>query len=314
MKDNIRSIIVMTVCIAFIPCMAFLRTSEPRSADITVKIYLTKENKVIEMSIDEYLVGAVLAQIPPDLNDETLKAQAVLARTYIYSCYLSEADSPTPALHGALISDDDRIYQSFFTEEQAEKYYGDGYDAARRRVMGAVRSTPYILTYNGEPAVAAFHSASSGYTESALTAWGQDIPYLQAVESSCDRELEGAETHMTIDEDEMRTLLSEQFGVQLHGAPGEWLTVEANERGYVTSVKANDTDIDVRQFVSAAGLASPCFTYTYKDGVFGFTAHGFGHLVGMSQYGADRMAEDGSSFKDILEYYFKGCTLKEMTP
>lgn len=309
MKDNLRSILVMTVCIALIPCMVFVRTSKAPSDDLTVKIYLTKEKKVCEMTLEEYLTGAVLAQIPYDLNDEAIKAQAVLARTYITSRYLEETDSPTPALHGAFISDDERIYHSFFTEKQAEEFYGDEYSAAKRRIRSAVRSTPFILTYHGAPAAAAFHSASSGYTESALTAWGQDIPYLQAVKSPCEDEYEAASAKTVISADEFKTILAEKFGAEVSGEYDEWLTCKTNERGYVISVFSGETEIDVRQFVSALELSSPCFTFEIKDDSFVFYTHGFGHLVGMSQYGADKMAEDGSTFEDILAYYYQGCTL-----
>lgn len=310
MKENIQCAVVLAVCLALIPCLAFVKKARAAPADFTVGVYLTAEGKVEEYPLADYVTGAVLAQIPADFDEEALKAQAVLARTYIMRRYADELDSPTPSLHGALISDDDRIYQSFYTPQQAEDFYGDSYDTARTRVEKAVRAAPEILTYKDEPVTAAYHSASSGSTESALTAWGVDIPYLQAVESATDAELDGIETKLTLSADELRSTVSEQLGITLTGQPESWLETAANERGYVTEITLCGSKTNVRQFAAALGIASPCFTFEVSDSKFTFTSRGFGHLVGLSQYGANSMAETGSSYREILSHYFKGCKLK----
>lgn len=311
MKENIQSVVVLVICLALIPCLAFVGEQREQSAEFTVGVYLTEEGRVAEYSLEDYVVGAVLAQMPAEFHEEALKAQAVLARTYIFRRYESERDSPTPALHGALISDDERIYQSFFSPEQAEAFYGDDYERSRKKVLKAVRSAPGILTYGDEPVVAAYHSASSGYTESAITAWGQDIPYLISAESSSDAELGGIETKTTVSEEEFRLIAYEQLGVMLTGSSDSWLVTETNERGYVTTVSLCGSSVNVQRFISALGIASPCFKYEVGENNIVFTSLGFGHLVGMSQYGANTMAENGSSYEDILAHYYKGCELRQ---
>ncbi len=310
MRADVQCAVVLTVCMALIPCLVFTGIKKT-DEDMKVRVYLNHENKVVEYPLEEYIVGAVLAQMPADFNEEALKAQAVLARTYIYRRTLSEEKDPTPSLHGAVISDDDNIYQSFFTPEEAKDHFGSNHDKVRRRVLKAVRKAPWILTYKGEPVTAAYHSASSGSTESALCAWGQDIPYLQPADSGSDALLKGIESDADIFYDEMRDIADECFGITLNGTEDKWLVTEKNERGYVTSAVLCGTEVDVQKFVSACGIASPCFTFRCDDSSIVFTAKGYGHMVGMSQYGANTMAENGSSCEEILDHYFKGCTLKK---
>lgn len=324
MKDYIQTAAVFTVFMAAIPCLALAsQHSEKASAlpeevsDFTVGVYFTEEKKCESYTLEEYITGAVMAQMPADFEPEALKAQAVLARTYIQRRYESEKESPTPGLHGALISDDERLYQGFFTEAQAKKFYGDNYSAAYERVSGAARSAEnYILTYGGEPVIAAFHAASSGHTESAKTAWGQDIPYLQAVESPADGELDGIETTVSISPEEFRERLSDSYSIDFteDSEFSQWVELtQVNKRGYVSTVSVCGTEIPADEFTDILEISSPCFECSSGEGVLIFTSRGFGHLVGMSQYGADAMAEEGADFREILNYYYTGCEIGEIS-
>ncbi len=311
MKENLHTTIAFILLLAFIPCLAYLTpegTSSAKADDITVGVYFTKEKKCVDYSLEEYVIGAVMAQMPADFETEALKAQAVLARSYIIRRYQSEKESPTPALHGSLISDDENLYQSFFTDEQAKDFYGEGYSAARDRITKAVRSAKGILTYKGEPVIAAYHAASSGYTESAKTAWGQDIPYLKSVKSENDAKLKGIETVTTLSLDEFDKLVYRHYGISTGGS-AQPLTTSANKHGYVTSLSICGSQADVQEFISLMEIASPCFEFEIKDGNIIFTAKGFGHMVGMSQYGANLMALDGADYKEILAYYYKNVKL-----
>ena len=321
MKDYIQTAVIFVLFMAFIPCLAFaadrteldkLKKSSASAGDISVGIYFTEEKKCENYSLEDYIIGAVFAQMPADFDEEALKAQAVLARTYILRRSMSEAENPTAALHGALISDDTSLYQGFFTEEKAKDFYGEEYESAYKKISGAVKAADGILTYEDEPVIAAFHAVSSGWTESAKTAWGQDIPYLTSVESKWDSELEGAQTKVTLSEDEFEKTASETFGIKFDTSPKKWIEIKsADKHGYVTKLSLCGQDISVSDFISAFEISSPCFEYEYSDGSFVFTSQGFGHLVGMSQYGANSMAEEGKNYKDILLYYYKGCEISE---
>lgn len=312
MKENLQTIIVFAVLMAIIPCLAFIGVKNDlpeHEEQFAVGVLFCDDNRVENYTLEEYLIGAVLAQMPADFEPEALKAQAVLARSYISRRFEAEKLSPTEGLKGALISDDGTVYQAFFTEEQARSFYGDEYENAYRKAAAAVRAAPYILTYQGEPVIAAFHAASSGSTESALTAWGVDIPYLQSAQSAGDSELGGIET--------TTTLTLEELAQRLQGAgyvitdEENIFTLEANERGYVTAVSVCGEPIGVQQLTGLLNIASPCFTYEISGGQVIFTAKGFGHMVGLSQYGANAMAKAGSSFEEILAHYYQGCTLVE---
>ncbi|MDO4944233.1 MAG: stage II sporulation protein D [Ruminococcus sp.] len=316
MKDYIQTAVIFIIFMGVIPCLAFIGgksqaddVSAEIAADMEVGIYFTDNQKLETYSLEDYLTGAVLAQMPADFEDEALKAQVVLARTYIVRRYQAEQQSPTENLHGGLISDDTSLYQDFFTEKQAQEFYGDDYKSAYKKVKAAVQSAPEILTYNGEPVIAAFHAVSSGNTESAETAWGQDIPYLQSVESRSDLKIDGVETEITLSSDAVKEKLSNYV---LGANPAKWIELTANERGYVTSVKAGENDISVTEFTKLMGIPSPCFEYSYADGEFTFRSLGYGHLVGMSQYGANSLAADGKTYKDILMHYYTDCKLERI--
>ncbi len=323
MKDIMQITAAFAVLLTIIPMIVFLRAEAPEakaaSADSAkvVSVYFTESGEVKDYTLEEYLTGAVLAQMPADFEDEAIKAQAVLAHTYIERRKLTEAQSPTAELKGADISDDTTLYQSFFTEEAAKAYYGDDYEAAHKKVAKLVAEVSSdIITYEGEPIIAAFHAASSGQTQSAKVAWGQDIPYLQSVKSESDLELEGAKSVVTLTAAQFRDKLKKACPdvalTDLSDAEN-WLECTADKTGYVTKITVCGKVIDRNVFLEAFDIASPCFEFDFKNTKFTFTAQGFGHLVGMSQYGANAMAKSGSDYKAIIGHYFTGVDIQKVT-
>ena len=175
------------------------------------------------------MIGSVLAQMPADFDEEALKAQAVLAHTYICRRQLSEAQSPTPALKGALISDDSTLYQSFFTLKAAKEYYGSDYESIQK-VKSAVQSVENeILTYEDEPIIVAFHAASNGHTQSAKNAWGEDIPYLLSVDSSADKDLVTTECTQALTAKEFQDKLLDRFP-DINFTPSPMLIVGSKQK------------------------------------------------------------------------------------
>lgn len=139
MKDMIQIMAVFAVILTIIPTIVFLRPNESAlkpafSEKEKIAVYFTESGKTENFTLEEYMIGSVLAQMPADFDEEALKAQAVLAHTYICHRQLSEAQSPTPALKGALISDDSTLYQSFFTLKAAKEYYGSDYEKAYKKL------------------------------------------------------------------------------------------------------------------------------------------------------------------------------------
>lgn len=272
--------------------------------------------KVEEISPREYLIGAVCAEMPATFEPEALKAQAVAAHTYAERQHLLEQNDATPELYGADFSNDSSQYQAYFTENQAKQYYGENFESCYSKISDAVDEVlPYLLEYDGTPIIAAFCSMSSGTTESAETVWGSQVDYLVSVESSADttapRYLETKE----IKTNEFRKVLSEALPDAVwDDDPAKWIQLgETSEAGTVLTVTVGGQELTGQEFRELLELRSAAFTVEYADGKLTFITRGYGHGVGMSQYGANAMAKDGADWKEILAHYYPGTEITEGT-
>ncbi len=271
--------------------------------------------RTAEISAEDYIVGAVCAEMPATFEEEALKAQAVAAHTYAQRQKEKALSSPDPELNGAYFSNDSEKYQAYFTESQAKQYYGDNYEQYVKKIRNAVKEVENeILVCNGEPIIAAFHSMSPGRTESAENVWGSDIKYLVPVESEADSSAPKFLEEYTFSEKEMKTLLEKAFnGIELGDKPQEWFqNVEKSDSLTVLSIDAGSMTVTGQEIRAALSLRSAAFDIKYEDKAFHITTRGYGHSVGMSQYGANAMAEDGKSYKEILEHYYPGTELKDV--
>lgn len=272
--------------------------------------------KVEDISVREYLIGAVCAEMPATFEPEALKAQAVAAHTYAERQHLLEQNDPTPALYGADFSNDSSQYQAYFTENQAKQYYGENFDSCYSKISDAVDEVlPYLLEYEGTPIIAAFCSMSSGTTESAETVWGSRVDYLVSVESSADttapRYLETKEMAA----DEFREIVSKALPDAVwDNDPTKWVQLgDTSEAGTVLTVTVGGQELTGQEFRELLELRSAAFTVEYADGKLTFTTRGYGHGVGMSQYGANAMAKDGAGWQEILAHYYPGTEITEGT-
>lgn len=284
------------------------KTSEP------YKVLDIASGQVIEVSERDYVIGAVCAEMPAVFESEALKAQAVAAHTYAERQRELERRSPDASLKGADFSNDTSKYQGYFTPEQIKQYYGEHYDEYYKKVTQAVDEVmPYILTYGGEPIISAFFSMSPGKTESAENAWGTAVDYLVPVDSSYDKDAPKYMEEVRFDSNTLKEKLSAAFpGIQLEGDISSWLNVtDVSESGTIMSITAGDRTVTGSDLRSALGLRSACFDIRCENDSIVITTRGFGHNVGMSQYGADSMAKEGSSWRDILEHYYSDCTIEE---
>ena len=332
MKHYIQITLVFAVLLAVIPCIAFLSPGKPdappesSSSDAEntvltdtekVKIYFTKEKKLTEYTMQEYMLGAVLAQMPADFEPAALQAQAVLARTYALYRIASESSHPTPALCGAALSDDTKLYHGFFTPEQAKELYKDKYETARQKVLDAVKSVQdKFLAFEGKPIIVAFHAVSDGFTRSAQDVWGQQIPYLVSVESKQDESLKQAKSVTELTSEQLKEKLEKVYDdINFTDKPQDWLKVtQTGEHGLVRTVTVCGKEIAASELCEVLDLASQSFVFEVSGGKFIFTCKGLGHLVGMSQCGANEMAKKGQTCEQILTHYFKGCELRDDLP
>lgn len=267
---------------------------------------------ISEVSVRDYVIGAVAAEMPASFEEEALKAQAVAAHTYAERQRNLQKKSPDTALGNADFSDDPNKYQGFFTNDKIRHYFGDNYDIHYNKIADAVDEVlPYIITYDNEPIIAAFHSMSSGKTESAENMWGTAVDYLVPVSSKSDKDAPNYTDETEISVDFVKARLEKVFqGVQLGDNPEKWIeTGEKSPSGTVLEVTIGDIKVTGNDIRQAFGLRSADFTVEYSDDNFIFTTHGYGHGVGMSQYGANHMAKDGKDWREILEHYYNDCEI-----
>ena len=322
MKEYIRFTVVFAVLLMIIPCIVFLSAQsgdhpvtaaeQPSPDTRTIKICFTKEKQVREYPMKEYLLGAVMAQTPADFEPAALQAQAVLAYTYALQRLSAESAEPTADLCGAALSDDTTLYHGFFTPEQAKALYKDSYDKAKQKVLSAIDAVSgKYLSYKGKPIIVAFHAANDGHTRSAKDVWSQDIPYLTSVESEPDTALKQAQSETELTAEQFRQKLSAKYpDIKFTDKPQDWLKVTATgEFSLVKAVTVCGKQLSAANFCAALDLSSQSFSFECKDDKFTFTCKGIGHMVGMSQLGANEMAKQGSSCDEILSHYFPACTL-----
>ncbi len=274
------------------------QAEETASAAVGLPV-LMSDGTVSTMDIEEYVQCAVLAEMPAEFELEALKAQAVVARTYALRWYGSKWKHDTGA-----VCTDPGCCQAFCSEgEYLEKGHTQ---QSLNKILDAVEQTAgQVLTYENKLIDATYYSCSGGRTEDALAVWGQDIPYLQSVESPGE---EGA-AHYIDTVTLPLTQLEERLGVKLSG---NWLgAVTYTQGGGVDTIAIAGREYSGTQLRQLLELRSTAFVMTAVGNAVTITTKGYGHRVGMSQYGADAMAVSGSSYREILAHYYPGTKLTE---
>lgn len=279
-----------------------------------VQNHLTGE--VMALSPADYIKGVVAGEMPASYHTEALKAQAVAAHTYALYQIAAQLAQPDPALNGAYLSTDPEQFQAWLSRDEMKELWGSGFDANYQKLSDAVDAViGECITYNGSLIVAAFHSLSGGTTESASNVWGQEVPYLLPAESGGDLLSPDYEATVELTDEEVRHALLQLYpDIVLPAAPEEWLAVQTqSESGTVTALTAGDKTLTGRQLRELLRLRSANFTIDYRDGCFAFTTAGYGHGVGMSQYGADYFARQGYDWQQILLHYYTGVTISPIS-
>jgi len=286
---------------------------EPVSA-YAISIPVWQDGTVQEQNLEAYLVGVLAAEMPASFPEEALKAQAVAARSFILH---RAANPPRDGVHDAasLCTQASHCKGYYPVEEpgMAEALWGEGAETWLARLEAAVAATAgEILTYEEAPALAAFHAVSGGRTESAETVWGSAVPYLVEVESPGEEDARRYQETLRFDRHALKTqLLSAYPDAVLSDDPEEWLTdVVRSASGTITSIRVGGVATDGAALRSLLHLNSADFTWTVQGALIEITTLGYGHGVGMSQYGARAMAAEGADYREILLHYYPGCILE----
>lgn len=254
-----------------------------------------------------YIIGCVAAEIPASYHDEAIKAQAVAAYTNLQRL----KKNPDSTLGGADISDNPATHQGYYDEAAQKEKWGEHYDTYHEKIENNVREVlGQAVVYNGEPIIAAYSAICPGRSESAANIWGGDVPYLQSVISTGDKLSPDYQSTVTLTAEQFReAVLQVDAEAVLSETHSEWIgdmTVSANNTGVVLSVVIGGKSFTGLQARAMFGLRSPSFQINCTESGFDFKVAGYGHGVGMSQYGADYMARQGSTYREILAHYYPG--------
>lgn len=263
----------------------------------------TAEGTVEELTMEEYLWGVVAAEMPVVFEEEALKAQACAARTYTVVRQASGKHMD------ADICADSTCCQAWVERSDALARWGLNAENYEEKVTRAVAGTDGLgILYGENPIQALFFSSAPGRTVDAVEVWGNPVDYLVSVSSPEGDEVPNYHTRVVLSAGEVKDLtLASYPGADLTGDPSGWVRdIRTNGGGTVSSLILGGITLTGGQVRSLFSLRSAAFTVAWDGANFTFSVTGYGHGVGMSQYGANALAKEGKSFRDILTWYYTG--------
>lgn len=266
------------------------------------------DGQITEMDLNEYLWGVVAAEMPASFSQEALKAQAVAARTYALH------RGPTSNHPDADLCTDYTCCQAWIAKDTAQGNWGDNALAYTNKITTAVADTGnQVILYDGQLIDAVFHSSSGNTTQDAVEVWGNSVPYLQSVESPEGEDVPNYQSEVTMTAQAFKeAFLAAQADAQLGEDPAAWISdLQRTDGGSVHTITIGGVTVTGAQARQIFSLRSATFDVSYADGSFTFAVTGYGHGVGMSQYGADTMAKAGKTYQEILLHYYTGVTVAE---
>jgi len=282
---------------------AYIQEEANLKKDETIKVL--KDEKILEISMEDYLFGVVAAEMPALYEVEALKAQAVSA--YTFACY-KKAENDNKEYD---ISADYKTAQGFITRKEAKSKWGEKADEYEKKINTCIKQVSgELLTFEGKPIFAAYHAISSGVTNSARDVFGKEISYLVPQNSASDKLAKGYLSEAEFTSEEIAEKM--QKYTKAKGKAKNYFTeIKATDNGYVKSLNFCDVTLSGSQISEALGLRSANFKISFANDKFKFTVKGYGHGVGMSQNGANYMAQQGKGYEEILLHYYENAVLQK---
>ena len=279
----------------------------------TIKLLHADTKKVEEIDLDQYLYGVVSAEMPASFEAEALKAQAVVARTYtIYKIVNNDGKHEK-----ADICDDSTCCQAWISkEDRLKKWDKDNRDEYWNKIVKAVNETQgKIVTYEGKPINAFFHSNSGGKTEAPINVWGgSGYPYLQSVSTTGEDAYSQYSSEASFSKEEFEEKIKEVHSdFKINYKEKDCIKIEEYTDGdRVKTIKIGNLELSGVEVRNILGLRSANFTVTVDDDKIEFKVTGYGHGVGMSQTGADSLAKEGKTYEDIIHHFYTGVEIVDM--
>ncbi len=321
MKNLIPITLILSICMLVLPLLALKGeavTQAPAAEKEAVytaakintdkfRVFMPESEKVVEMTAEDYILCVVAAEMPALYETEALKAQAVAA--YSFACR-RRAESKDKDYD---ITADHTVDQSFISEADLREKWGNKAEEYIEKIRSAVKAVSgQAVTYKGDIALTLYHAISCGVTESSADIWGGEYSYLTSVDSSWDKLADNYLSTVSVSVEDFKKKIGSE--VRLEGKEGDWIKItESTKNGSVKKLLVGTKAFSGEEIRKLFDLRSLNFTVEFKDGNFVFSVKGYGHGVGMSQNGANYMAKQGSDYKEILEHYYKGCTLNNLS-
>lgn len=283
----------------------------------TVALFINSAKRIENIPLEEYVKGVVAAEMPASFNMEAIKAQAVAARTYVYKRWVQAGGSGCSLHPGADVCDDPTHCQAWITKGEMLKKWGIfSYYHYYSKINQAVNSTAgMVMLYSGEPIDPLFFSTSNGKTENSEDVWGKYEPYLRSVTSPGEEISPRFLEVKQIPVEEIVNKLRQKWpdlAIDPKNPERQWKVLERSAGGRVKIMQLGNIVVKGTEIRQLFDLNSTDFKWERTGRSIKFTCVGFGHGVGMSQYGANAMAKNGSTFVDILKHYYSGVEIKKV--
>ena len=305
-----KRIINLTLLLILLPAITILvlspiqnkkqETKYTLEKNTSVRVMRNETNIIEKIPLEQYLIGVLSGEMPISYNIEALKAQAVAARTYT----LKKMETNKDNSYDVIDTTDDQVYldDKYLKENWKEKY-----NEYIKKVKQAVDETSgEYLTYDGQIIKAFFFSTSSGTTENCKDVFGENLPYLISVSSTWDVNSPSYLDSKTLSLQEFYQTLGLEYQEELN------INIERNETNSISNITVNNTTFKGTEFRQKLNLKSTNIEITQEGKEVTLISKGFGHGVGMSQYGAQQLAQQGYKYNEILKYYYTGIDFKKI--
>ncbi|WCK54319.1 stage II sporulation protein D [Aneurinibacillus sp. Ricciae_BoGa-3] len=277
--------------------------------DYPVRIFRVEFGRVDTVNMENYVTGVVSAEMPAEFEPEALKAQALAARTFIVGRMLEGKYSDVPK--GAYVTDTVK-HQVYYDDAQLHQKWGASYSWRIQKIRQAVTETAgQVIAYQNKPIDATFFSTSNGYTENSEDYWGSKIPYLRSVPVPWDKNAPRFDATVTLSMTEFEKKLGTKITMTASTGNGGWAHVDSLTAGKrVNKIRIGDKEYTGREVREKLGLNSSQFSFQTDHGSVIIHTKGYGHGVGMSQWGANGMAQQGKKAEEIVKYFYQGVSIE----
>lgn len=304
---SIKKILLFSFLIILIPYIIvtlFIKREEivfNYTTNKIVRVYREATSSIDRVPLEKYVYGVVSSEMPASFNVEALKAQAVASRTYV----LYEMEHNKDKEFDVYDSVNSQVYKS---DDELKEVWQDNYIEYSNKIKKVILDTKgEYLVYNDTVIAALFFSESSGYTENSEEVFSEKLPYLRSVESKWDLESPNYSSEKNMTKKEFYKLLGVSYSETL-----DISDIKKTSSGRIKSLKINDIEFTGKEIRNKLDLRSTFFTFYDKGDIITINTKGYGHGVGMSQYGANKMALSGNKYDDILKYYYTDVEIKKM--